>query len=420
MSRRPIALLASAATLAAVALAALPAQGAEPDPNTPYAYYGAAGGTYVRVLGSTVISDPTAASSISGTTYPNQQSNNVASAEVGTLVRAGAVTSSVDVTKVGTTVTETAKAQTANVSLLNGLIKVNALKTVTHATRTGTVLAGDSDTELVGVAIKGKNIPLDVDNNFGVDIAGIASIILNEKKVEVVGGKITVTGSALKVKLLKAYEGSPIGTTITVNPTTASLSPSQSTATPVGGFAYGTYAKVNVGTSIKVISGTSALAATPQGSTFGYDIYNRTAQLNVPLVLQVGAIQSVANSISGASTADVTHSNETAGVNVLNGLIRADAIKVSARSQKFSPGVRTNTAKTELVNLIIGGKKIALDPAVNTTTTIPKIVKVVINEQTIDAWSSKVVGLHVTLLSPRSGLTTGAEIYVAVAASVTY
>jgi len=420
MSRRPFALLASAATLAAVALAALPAQGAEPDPNTPYAYYGAAGGTYVRVLGSTVISDPTAASSISGTTYPNQQSNTAASAEVGTLVRAGAVTSSVDVTKVGTTVTETAKAQTANVSLLNGLIKVNALKTVTHATRTGTVLAGDSDTELVGVAIKGKNIPLDVDNNFGVDIAGIASIILNEKKVEVVGGKITVTGSALKVKLLKAYEGSPIGTTITVNPTTASLSPSQSTATPVGGFAYGTYAKVNVGTSIKVISGTSALAATPQGSTFGYDIYNRTAQLNVPLVLQVGAIQSVANSISGASTADVTHSNEIAGVNVLNGLIRADAIKVSARSQKFSPGVRTNTAKAELVNLIIGGKKIALDPAANTTITIPKIVKVVINEQTIDAWSSKVVGLHVTLLSPRSGLTTGAEIYVAVAASVTY
>src|SRR5690349_24455700 len=91
MSRRPIALLASAATLVAVAFAALPAQAADPDPNTPYAYYGAAGGTYVRVLGSTVESDATAASSISGTTYPKQNANSVATAHVGTLLNAGAV-----------------------------------------------------------------------------------------------------------------------------------------------------------------------------------------------------------------------------------------------------------------------------------------------------------------------------------------
>ena len=420
MFRRPIAMLASSTTLLAVAFAAMPANAAEPDPNTPYAYYGSAGGTFVRVLGSTVISDPTAASAINGTTYPNQQSNTVASATVGTLLKAGAVSSETTVTKVDTTITQTSKAQTADVSLLNGLIKVNALKTVTEAKRTGTVLSGDSDTELVGVAIKGKNIPLNVDNNFGVDIAGIASIILNEKKVEIVGGQITVTGSALKVKLLKAYEGSPIGTTITINPTISSLTPSQSTATQVGGYAYGTYAKVNVGTSVKVVSGPSAMAATPPGSTFGYTLYNRTAQVNVPLVLQIGAVQSTANSVSGATTADVTHTNEIAGVNVLNGLVKADAIKVTARSQKFAPGQRTNTPTAEIVNLVIGGKKIALNTAPNTTITVPKVVTVVVNEQTVNSLGAQVIGLHVTLLSPRSGLTTGAEIYVAVAGSITY
>lgn len=421
MSRRPLALLASAATVMAVAFAALPAQAAEPDPNTPYAYFGSAGGTYVNVLGGTVESDTTARSSINGTTYPNQSSNSVASADVGTLLKVGAVSTDAKVAKVGTTITQTSSASTADLSLLNGLIKVNALTTVTEAKRTGTVLSGDSDTELVGVAIKGKKIPLNVDNNFGVDISGVASIILNEKKVDIVGGKVTTTGSALKVTLLKKYENSPAGTTILINPTTSTLSPSETTSTPVGGYAYGTYAKVNVGSSVKVIAGPSALAATPPGSTHGYTIYNKTAAVKVPLVLVIGAIQSSANSVSGPTTADVTHSNEIAGVNVLNGLIKADAVKSTARSQKTGPGQRINTASADILNLVIGGKKIlGLNAQPNTVINVPNVVKVVLNEQTTTSAGIQVVGLHVTLLSPRSGLKAGAEIYVSVAGSATY
>lgn len=420
MSRRPIALLASAATLVAVAFAAMPAQAADPDPNTPYAYYGAAGGTYVRVLGSTVESDATAASSISGTTYPKQNANSVAAAHVGTLLNAGAVSTETKVEKVGTDITQTSSAKTAGLSLLNGLIKVNALTTVTQAKRTGTVLSGDSDTELVGVAIKGKNIPLNVDNNFGVDLPGIASVILNEKKVDIVGGKITVTGSALKVTLLKAYEGSPIGTTIIINPTTSTLAPSETTSTQVGGYGYGTYASVNLGTSVKVIAGPSALVSTPPGSTYGYTIYNKTAAVNVPLVLIIGAIQSSANSVSTPTTADVTHTNEIAGVNVLNGLIKAKAVSVKARSQKTGPGQRINTASSDIVNLVIGGKPITLSAQPNTVINVPNVVKVVVNEQTYSSIGSQVVGLHITLLSPRSGLKAGAEIYVGVAGSLTY
>lgn len=420
MFRRTTAILASTVTVLAVAGATLPAGAAEPDPNTPYAYAGSAGGTYVRVLGSTVESDATAASSIQGTTYPKQASNTIASANVGTLLSAGAVSTETDVTKVGTTITQTSKAQTAGVSLLKGLIKVDALKTITQAKRTGTVLSGSSDTELLGVSIKGKKIPLNVDNNFGVDLPGIASVILNEKKVDIVGGKITVTGSALKVTLLKAYEGSPIGTTVILNPTSSTLAPSVTTSTQVGGYAYGTYASVNVGSTVKVVSGPSALAATPPGGTYGYDLYNKTAKVNVPLVLQVGAVQSTANAVSGATTADVTHTNEIAGINVLNGLIKASALKVTARSQKTGPGQRINTSSADIANLVIGGKKIAISAQPNTTIKVPGVVSVVINEQTTSSIGAQVVGLHVTLLSPRSGLKAGAEVYVGVAGSLTY
>jgi hypothetical protein len=420
MTRRIITLAASAATVLASTLALSSANAAEPDPTTPYAYGASAGGTLVQVLGSTTSSSPTSASAIQGTTYPAGNSNSTADVKVGTVVVAGGVATSTSATKVGTNIKSTATAETANASLLNGLIKVNAIKTVTHADRNGTVLSGDSDTEFAGVTINGKKIALNVDNNFGVNIAGVASVILNEKKVDIVGGRVTVTGSALKVTLLKKYEGDPIGTTIALNPTTTTLAPSEHPSVQVGGYAYGSYVALNVGSSVHIISGPSAAIASPPGGTFGYDIFNKTVGIKVPLVIQGGVVQSRANSVSDTNTADVTHENSITDLNVLNGLIKADVIKVTSRSQKLGVGNRIQTPSAELVGLVIGGKKIALNVAPNTAITLPGVLKVVINEQTVNSLGNQVAGLHVTLLSPRSGLKAGADIYIAVAGSITY
>ncbi len=420
MSPRHIIALASSAAVLILA-AALPASANEPDPSTAYGYSVNAGGTYVRVLGSTVSSDPTATSNILGSTYPKQQNNTTASAQVGTLLKAGVISTETTATKVDSTITATAKAETAGVSLLNGLIKVDAVKTITEAKRTGTILSGDSNSQLLGVAIKGKTVPLNVSNNFGVTLTGVASIILNEKKVDINGGKVTTTGSALKVTLLKAYEGSPVGTTITINPTTSTLAPTeQSNNVAVGGFAYGTTARLVWGDSISVISGPTARVATPPGGTFGYDLTNTTAGINVPFVLTGGVIRSVANAVTSLTATDVTHSSEIVGVNVLNGLIRADAVKATARSQKLSTGQRIQTPTTQVVKLVISGKAITVASTPNYTITVPGVVRVVVNDQTVSSTGNQVVGLHVTLLAPRSGLKTGAEIFVAVAGSIVY
>lgn len=408
------------ALVTTLAVASLPASAADPDPATPYSYNASAGGTFVRVFGDTASSDPTSASGVDGSLYPADQTNTAASVHVGTLVNAGAISTEATAAKVGTDPTATATAETANASLLNGLIKLDVAKTITDATRTGTTLGGHSDSELVGLTIKGKKFPINVSKNFGVKIPGVASIVLNEQNIDIVGGRVTVTGSALKVTLLKKYEGSPTGSTIAINPTSATLKPTENHGNPIGGFAYGTYVLANIGDNVTALTGATAPIAAPQGGTFGYDIFNRAVGVNLPLVVKSGVVQSRANAMVGPTTADVTHENKIVDVNVLNGLIKASAITATARSNKLGFLSRTQTASAELVDLVIGGKKIALGVPANTTITIPKVIKVVINEQTSNTQGIQDIGLHVTLLSPKSGLKAGAEIFVAVATAITY
>lgn len=421
-SRRPK-ILAAAATAVTVtlAVAAMPAHAADPDPDTPYGYAASAGGTFVRLVGGVVSSDLTSASGVSGATYPASQANTLASSNVGTLLKVGAISTQASADKVGTTITATSSAETADVSLLKGLIKVDAVKTVTESRRTGTVLTGDSDTELLGITINGRKLPVAVGNNTGVNIPGIASVVLNEKKVDIVGGKVTTTGSALKVTLLKGYEGSPIGTTVIVNPTSATLAPSvPSDSIGVGGYAFGTQVTATVANAINVVSGPTALISSPPSGTFGYELVNSTAAVNVPLLLKVGVVESRTTSTTSPTAADVTHSNRVAGVNLLSGLIRADAVQATSRAQKLPGGERINTPTTEIVNLVIAGKKIPITVAPNTAITIPGVARVVVNEQSTSATGNLVSALHVTLLAPKGGLRTGADIYVAVASSQIY
>lgn len=427
MSRRILTVAASAVTVLAstLVLASLPASAA-PDPATPYNYEAHAGGTLIRVVGSTVSSDPTAAASIEGstasTTFPVQHSNSTASVHVGTVANAGVITTTAGATKVGTNLTSTATAETAAVNLLGGLITVDAAKTVTNAHRIGTDLSGDSDTKFVGVTINHKKINLlNVPNNFGINIPGVASVILNESKTVIDGGKVTETGSAVKVTLLKKYEGDPVGSTIAVNPTSATLTPSPAPSTLVSGIAFGAYVEVTAGSSTSIISGPIGGISTPPGGTFGYDIFNRIVGADIPLVIKSGVIQSRANALTSPNSADVTHEAKIADINVLNGLIKANAITATSRSQKLPTGQHIQTPSSELVGLVIGGKKISLlNTSPGTVITLPGVIRVVINEQTTNALGNQVAALHVTLLSPRSGLKTGAEIYVAVAGSAVF
>ncbi|GAA3530718.1 hypothetical protein GCM10022234_29920 [Aeromicrobium panaciterrae] len=424
MSRRPLAAVAATLTALATTLTLTTvANAAEPDPTTPYAYNTKAGGTYANALNGTVVSDLTSQSGISGEVYPNSNSNTIASAKVGGLATVDAVKTEVNATKEGDVTTTTANAETGKATLLNGLIKLDAIKTVTQAKRDGVALSGKSSSEILGLIINGKKIGANPSNNFGVKIYGVAEIVLNEQKVDIQGPSVTVTGSALKVTLLKAYAGSPAGTTIVVNPTSAILAPrGPSTGNlGLGGYARGTYATINAGDTVTAVTGPTAYVATPPGGTFGYDLTNSTAAVNVPMILSLAAVSSTANGVTSPTAAEITHTNNIGKVNILNGLIKADAVKVSAKSEKFANGDRAQTPHTDIVGLYINGKKIlTLDFKPNTVIEVPGVARIVINEQAKDARANTVTALHVTLLKPRSGLKVGAEIYVGIAGSIVF
>ena len=188
MSRRPLSAIAAIFTALATTLAvSTVANAAEPDPATPYSYSATAGGTYINALGGTATSDLTAESKIAGQTFPATANNTIATANVGTLLKVGAVETSVDAKKDGDVTTSSANAETANASLLNGLIKLNAATTKTEAKRDGTVLSGKSDTELLGLIVNGRKIGANPSHNFGIKINGVAQVTLNEQNVDIQG-----------------------------------------------------------------------------------------------------------------------------------------------------------------------------------------------------------------------------------------
>ena len=67
---------------------------------------------------------------------------------------------------------------------------------------------------------------------------------------------------------------------------------------------------------------------------------------------------------------DVETTSEIAGVNLLNGLIKADAINVDAHVQGPAGGPYVVTGTSSLVNLVIDGNKIPINAAPNTQIAV--------------------------------------------------
>jgi len=408
-------LLAVLALLVCGLVALQPSSAVAVDPL--YKYFASVGGTKVNALGTTIRSDLTSASSLDGFAFPASSANSLAHVDVPGLLDVGAVESLAEATSAGGTDQIAGTARTAGISLLDGLITADAVTTRAVATQTGTTFAGGSDTTLVNLKIAGADIPIEVGRNFGVTIPGVASVIINESRVNTSGPGIQVIGSAIKVTLLDGLAGAPLGTDIVVNPTTVGFAlVDPSSVTPVSGFAYGTKVVARALGLVNVNSGPTALTSVPPGGTGGRTITNATAAADIPNVLSVGAVESTSYATSVPVTADVVNAHNVARVNVLNGLVTAAAVRVSARAQKLGPGPTVKTASSEVVDLRVAGIPLRLSTAPNTKFSLAGIVTITINEQATTANGITVVGLHVVSGFLLGGLA-GIDVQVAVANS---
>lgn len=418
--RRTLSLLSAAALTitATLAATAAPVAADPPVPGPPvWAYSGVSGGTEITALGTTISSGLTASSNLTGTTVPAAHSTAVAAVNVPNLVAVGAITSGQIAEAYGDGVQITSSVQTAGVNLLNGAIKAEALQTTAFANATTDGVNGGAATKAVRLIIGGSTIPIDVAPNTKIVIPGIASVVINESKVTPfpLDASIRATGAALDVTLLKAQGKAPAGARIIVNPVEALVVPSPpSDASPVGGFAYGLFAGANVGKTAKVYIQPTGILSVPQVGTNGVTYSNNVAGVKLTNVANVGAVTTSMNALTISGFAEVTTGAEIAKVNLLNGLITADAIQVTAHVRRAGP-FDVSEAKTNFVNLTIAGKPIDINVKPNTLINVLGICKIWINQQITVSGNSTVSGLHIVLTTAKYGLPIGADIQVATA-----
>jgi hypothetical protein len=183
--------------------------------------------------------------------------------------------------------------------------------------------------------------------------------------------------------------------------------PASAEVTAVDGGAFG----VQVGVSLLGISTT--LAATPSVAlppAGGGPFTSNVASVNLPGVLTTGLLTTSTqggnlNSHAGFATSDASVVN----VNVLAGLVTANAIATTCTSNGDG-----STGSTTLTGASVSGiGNLAVNPAPNTTLTIPGVATITLNEQTrtdtVGVISTITVSaIHVHL----SGVLAAGDIYV--------
>jgi hypothetical protein len=390
---------------------------------------GFAGGTAIKALGSTVESDLTSESSVDTYVPGPSQANTLLHVAVGQghLANIGAVNTTANTTALDDGGVQVGMAaQTAGISLLDGAIVAKAVTTTVTATVHGdNSVDWQTHTEFVGLKIGSLHIPVNIPQNWHVSIPGVATVILNAGFAgagPAGSGAIMAEGAGLYVSLLKPRGGSPIGTEVFLNPTYAAISTtSPSTGATIGGYAYGSKIDAKVGTLLNVNSGPTAQISLPIDGTGGKSMYNTTAGVSLPQVLGVRLVTDYAEGVKGTAHPFVQSyskmTTQLANVNLLNGLITADALTGQAYVQTNPDGTTTANAQTSFVNLHIAGHLIPITVSPNTVINIANVGIVTIRKQATTANQALVRVLDIKITTASYGLPVGADIEVGTAAA---
>lgn len=184
-----------------------------------------------------------------------------------------------------------------------------------------------------------------------------------------------------------------------------------STVTAYFGYAGGSQIKA---ADLRVTSELTS-ESTVSGTTKDASQNNSTVGLHVGGVLQANAVSTSAKLASVSGGRSVSSSAQTTGINVLNGLITADAVTTTSTSS-IVHGVYASAAHTSFLNLKIAGVKLPVNIPTNYGVTIPGVATVIVNMSiggTKGLTTTSIgAGLGVTLLKPAGQNAAGAEVYV--------
>lgn len=384
--------------------------------STGYEFVGWAGGSLVRAANNTITSDLTAASSINNEGLVSD-SNSAAAVSVPNLLNTGVVKTSTASTAIDGGYQVESRAETANVSALGGLITADAIDTVSTVKVVDGVASSSVKTTLVNLKVGTIRVPLTVAPNTIIRIPNIATVALNYQLSSAKAGTGYTIGIGAYVSLLKPRGDNAIGAELAISPTTSQVAPV--VVPPSGHFlyanAYGSQVKAQIGSLVGIQSDPTAPISMPAAGTDGLW---RTSQITGVHLDPAAAVGVITDSVYGTNTStsyDARATSKVASVNLLGGLIKADAVTSSARVSGLAAlGVPlVVTGDSTLLNLSINGSAIPVTASPNTTINLLNIAIVTINQQIKTSHSMIVRALDIKLTTAAYGFPAGAEIQVA-------
>ncbi len=375
-------------------------------------YSGEAFGTSVRVTaGAAGITSGTTASAVLCTfTAGVTNSNEVAGVNLGSVVSTGAIQDSLSSESAGSAQSTVGTVSVASVNLLGGLVSADTLVAVSQAisSQTGysTSAAG---TTFGNLRVLGIPIGLNVSPNTEIKLPGIGYVVLNEQTPTVTANSAQLTVTLVHIHIDHSNSlGLPVGSTIEIGSATAQTI---ATVSLLSGSAYASFASIPPIT----VGATAPVTLPCGGTTNGQVITNQTAGITIPAILTVGATTDTAEGTVGVSSASGVTTASVAGLNVLNGLIQASAIKAVANVSANSSGVSVSDEGSTFLRLTVTGHpEIGANPAPNTQVSLAGLGTLYLHRviQGPAGIEVRMVELEVTLANDL-GLPVGADIRIA-------
>ncbi|MHA7219711.1 choice-of-anchor P family protein [Arthrobacter sp. MDT1-48-3] len=376
-------------------------------------FSGSAYGSYIVNNDKTLVSGPTASSSITCTSATGlTATNNVAATNVPLVGTVGAANTNIKTLLTSTGKRAEAVSTVASTNLLGGLITAGAITSKSTADKsvTGT-FSGSNKTTIADLKILGLPVSVNPTPNTVIDLnvavlGSIGKVTLNGQSKKVVNGTYQVETTALRVQILKAgLPGLNVGTDIRLGVSNARLTP------PQAGFLTGTGFSTKA-TLLNGLAGSGATALAQVKCDGGTTTAN-VAGVSVPGLLTAGAATTTTTGVLTPSL-KVSVTDKLAGLDVLGGLITADAIKAETSATRApSGGTVALTDTSTFTNLKIKGLAgINATVAPNTVIQVPGLGKVTLHKVTKTSTSVSVTMIEVVLGQALGTLPTGSKIEI--------
>lgn len=319
-------------------------------------------------VGATVRGEKTANTGLGCSVQPGAKTSRfVASAEEEDF-SSGSVRTSVEAIQDSGETATLANSLVNGSSLLGGLITADTVRAISETAMlsdgsfqlTGTTLL--TNAQVAGISVSSNPAP-----NTEIPLPGIGRVVLNEQVGRDTPGLkpfLTVVGIHVYVDEPANTLGLPVGTEVIDARAHSALQPG--VAGVVAGVAFAH--KQFTGTALE--SGPTALVNVGCLGSNGNPRTNQVLTVDLQPALSLGEAQTSANGLVTDTEAWVEMSATVDNVNMLDGLITADAVTSATRASTDGTTTTFSDEGSGFVNLVVAGEAISADVAPNTRIPI--------------------------------------------------